>query len=72
VQQDLARIAGQHKGKHYVTTHPDGSVSATVALSRLEFLIVTENPDGSLSYGHATVDEEGQLSIRPAAGLPEK
>lgn len=71
LQRDLARLAGQHKGKHYVKTQPDGTVSATVALTKLEFLIATENPDGSLSYGHATVDEDGQLPIRPAADLPE-
>ena len=72
VQRDLARIAGEHKGKHYVRTRADGTVSATVALSKLQFLTATENPDGTLTFGHVTMDEDGNVSSRPATDLPEK
>lgn len=72
VQRDLARIAGEHKGKHYVRTRADGTVSATVALSKLQFLTAIENTDGTLTFGHATMDEDGNVSSRPATDLPEK
>jgi hypothetical protein len=70
-QRDLARLAGQHKDKPNIETRPDGTVSATVAVSKLVFLSVEETEDGGLSYGHASMDANGKVHIQPSK-LPEK
>jgi hypothetical protein len=70
-QRDLARIAGQHRGKPNQRTRADGTVSATVAVSKLAFLTVEER-DGRLTYGHSPMDADGKVSLRPANDLPEE
>lgn len=70
-QKDLARLAGKHKGKTRVHKQPNGTVSATVATTHLEFLTVRENEDGTLTFGHSTMDEDGNVSFQPADDLPE-
>ena len=70
-EQDLKRLAGQHYGKPNVRTEPSGAVAATVATSQLVFLTATVNEDGTVTIGHAALDEDGKLVVEPAA-LPEK
>ncbi len=70
-QRDLATLAGKNKGKLNVQTHANGATSATIALSKLAFLIVEENEDGSLSYMHATLDEDGNAIPSIAPSQPE-
>lgn len=70
-QQDLARLAGKQKGDPNVQTHPNGAVSATIAASKLVFLTVEENDEGSLSYGHTTMDDDGSVVHKPANSQPE-
>jgi hypothetical protein len=70
-QKDLARLAGKHKDDPNVQTHPSGAVSATVAVSKLAFLTVEQNEDGSLSFGHATMDEHGNIIPKSATSQPE-
>ena len=71
-QRDLARLAGQHKGKPNVRSRPDGTVSATVAVSKLAFLTVQETDDGELIYGHSSMDEDGNVTFTSPNVLPEK
>jgi hypothetical protein len=71
-RQDLARLAGPHEGKTFVKKRPDGTVSAVVATSRLVFLSVQEEEDGTLTFGHSTVGADGNLRFKPATDLPEK
>jgi hypothetical protein len=71
-QRDLARLAGQHRGKHYERTLPDGTVAATIAPSKLVFLTVHQNEDGELVYGHSVMDEDGKVAFEPVNPLPEK
>lgn len=71
-QRDLARLAGQQRGKPNVRSRPDGTVSATVAVSKLAFLTVQENEDGELVYGHSSLDEEGNVTFTSPNVLPEK
>ena len=71
-QRDLARLAGKHKDKPYTQKRPDGTVSATIAASKLVFLSVQQNDDGTLTYGHTSMKDDGSVSFEPATGLPEK
>lgn len=71
-QRDLARLAGKHKDKLYTHTRADGTVSATIGASKLVFLAVQENDDGTLSYGHTTMEGDGTVTFKPATDLPEK
>ena len=71
-QKDLARLAGKQKGNPNVQHHANGSVSATVGLSKLQYLTVQENPDGSRSYGHGKMDENGNVTLPAANSLSEK
>jgi hypothetical protein len=71
-QQDLARLAGPHKGKTFVNKRPDGTVSAVVATSQLVFLSAQQEDDGTLTFGHSTVGDDGNLTFEPATDLPEK
>ena len=71
-QKDLARLAGKNRGKPNVKQHDNGAVSATVALSKLQFLVVQENSDGSRTFSHAPLDENGNVMLPPVNNLPEK
>ena len=71
-QRDLARLAGQHKDKPNVRSRPDGTVSATVAVSKLAFLTVQETDEGELIYGHSSLDEDGNVTFTSPDALPEK
>lgn len=71
LQADLERITGKKPGKVEAQTHANGMVSANIAPSKLVFLTVQENEDGTLSYRHAELDEDGELSAQPDNSLPE-
>jgi hypothetical protein len=71
-QRDLTRLAGQHKDKPNVRSRPDGTVSATVAVSKLAFLTVQETDEGELIYGHSSMDEDGNVTFTTPTVLPEK
>jgi hypothetical protein len=43
-----------------VTTHENGMLSATMGLSAMKMLVVRQNPDGSVSYGHAATPEDAR------------
>ncbi len=36
-----------------ITTHANGMTSATLGVSAMKMLVVRQNPDGTVSYGHA-------------------
>lgn len=71
-QKELAKLAGKHKGNPNMQQHANGSVSSTVGLSKIQFLTVQENPDGSKSYGHGQLDENGNVTLPAATNLQEK
>jgi hypothetical protein len=71
-QRDLARLAGKHKDKPNVRSRPDGTVSATVAVSKLAFLTAQETDEGELIYGHSSLDEDGNVTFTSPDVLPEK
>ena len=55
-QSDVDRIAAERgvaEAESTVTTHENGMTSAVVGLSALKMLVVRQNEDGTLSYGHA-------------------
>ena len=47
-----------------VRTHDNGMISAQMGLEAMKMLIVRQNPDGSLSYGHAATDSEAAEFLR--------
>lgn len=58
---DKARIAAERgvpQAESTVTTDENGMKSAVVALSSLKMLVVRQNEDGTLTYGHAANQEE--------------
>lgn len=71
-QKDLAKMMGKNRGNSNVKQHANGSVSATVALSKMQFLVVQENPDGSRTFDHASLDENGNVNLPPVNSLPEE
>ena len=71
-QSDLAKLQGKNKGKLKQTQHANGAVSAPVALSKLQFLTVQENGDGTRSFNHQTMDESGNVSWESTNEWPEK
>jgi len=71
-QKDLARIAGKNRGNPNVKQYDNGAVSATVALSKMQFLVVHENPDGSRTFSHAPLDEDGNVALPEASTWPEE
>lgn len=70
-QKDLARIAGENKGKPMETTHSHGATSAVVALSKLQFLVAETDEDGNLVVNHGSLDENGNILTPSASELPE-
>lgn len=59
-QSDLERIAAERgvpEASATVTTR-DGVTSAVAGLSAMKMLVVRQNEDGTLSYGHAATDAE--------------
>jgi len=70
-QKDLARLTKKQRKQPQVRTLPNGATAATVGLSRLEFLVVETNEDGSLSFSHAPIDDDGNVVAPPAPSLPE-
>jgi hypothetical protein len=71
-QKDLARVAGKNKGNPNIQQHTNGAVSATIGLSKMQFLTVQENPDGSRSYAHGKMDENGKVILPKASSLAEE
>ena len=71
-QKNLAKMIGKNRGKPNVQEHANGSVSATIALSKLQFLTVQENPDGSRTFGHQQLDENGNVAMPSNNSLPEE
>lgn len=64
-QSDLERIAAERgvAAPEGTITTKDGMTSAVVGLSMMKMLVVRQNEDGSLSYGHAATDEEVETFI---------
>lgn len=71
-QNDLARMQGKNRGNQKSTKHANGSVSATVALSKLQFLTVQENADGTRNFSHQTMDEDGNVIWISSNDWPEE
>lgn len=71
-QKDLTKMIGKNKGNPNIQEHANGSVSATIALSKLQFLTIRENSDGSRSFSHEQLDENGNVMLPVAKNLAEK
>ena len=71
-QEYMAESAGKYRGNHNVQEHANGSVSATVGLSKQQFLTVQENADGSRTFNHVQPDENGNVLLPPTNNLAEK
>ena len=70
-QKDLARLARKQKKQPQMRTHDNGATSATVGLSKIRYLVVETNEDGSMSYGHAEMDDDGNIVTDSTASLEE-
>jgi hypothetical protein len=71
-QKDMDRLVGKNRGNVKQIKHPHGGVSSTIALKQLEYLMVRQNADGTISYGHAGMDEHGIVQQPTVNTLPEK
>lgn len=71
LKKDMARIAGPHQGKRYLRTEPSGAIAATVATSKLAFLVATRNPDGTISITHAGSAGDVLRTPTAASNAPE-
>lgn len=58
-QSDLERIAAERglAAPEGTVTTKNGVKSAVVGVSMMKMLVVRQNEDGTLSYGHAATDE---------------
>lgn len=52
-QEQLGAALGLAAPEGTVTTRADGTTSAVLGLSGMKMLMVRQNSDGSISYGHA-------------------
>lgn len=55
---NVAAIRGVAEAEATVTTHENGLTSAVVGLSALKMLVVKQNEDGTLTYGHVDSDAD--------------
>ena len=70
----LGAALGLPAAESTVTTNGSGMTSATVGLRGLKALVVRENADGSVSYGHVSTEAEARafLSGQSTTGLEEQ
>lgn len=73
-QEAMAAALGYPAAASTVTTHPNGMKSASMGLEAMKMLVVRQNPDGTLDYGHAGSAAEAQefLNSAGAAKLEEQ
>ena len=64
-QSDLERIAAERgvAAPEATVTTKNGMKSAVVGVSSMKMLVVRQNADGTLSYGHAATDEEVEAFV---------
>jgi hypothetical protein len=58
--EELAATLGVADPESTITTHDNGLTSAVVGVSALKMLVVRENEDGTLTYGHVSSEEEAE------------
>ena len=70
----LGAALGLPAAESTVSTDANGRTSATVGLRGLKTLVVRENADGSVSYGHVATKAEADafLSGQPKTGLEKQ
>lgn len=71
LQADLARLTRGKPIPQGSRTLPDGSVSAVVGTQNIQFLTVTLDEEGNATFGHSSMDEQGQIEPPAASDLPE-
>lgn len=59
-KEAMAATLGVADAASTVTTHENGMTSAVVGVSALKMLVVRQNADGTLSYGHVSSEEEAE------------
>ena len=59
----LGAAVGLPAPESTITTHANGMTSATMGISAMKMLVVRQNPDGSVSYGHAANAEDAKAFI---------
>jgi hypothetical protein len=60
---ELSATLGAAEAESTVTTHENGMMSAVVGASSMKMLVVRKNDDGTLSYAHASNEEEAQAFL---------
>ena len=58
--EELAATLGVADPESTITTHENGMTSAVLGLSAMKMLVVRENEDGTLTYGHVSTEEEAE------------
>ena len=70
---NLAATRGVADAEATVTTHENGMTSAVVGLSALKMLVVKQNEDGTLTYGHVDSDADAEEFVNSeTASTPEE
>jgi len=71
--EELGAALGYPSAESTVTTHENGMTSARMGLESMQMLVVRQNPDGTLSYGHAGSATGAEAFIKsPSAGNREE
>ncbi|MCH1490924.1 MAG: hypothetical protein L7T24_00075 [Luminiphilus sp.] len=69
----LGAALGYPSAESTVTTHENGMTSARMGLESMKMLVVRQNPDGTLSYGHAGSAAGAEAFVNnPSAGNREE
>lgn len=58
--EELAATLGVADPATTITTHENGMTSAVVGVSAMKMLVVRQNEDGTLTYGHVSTEEEAE------------
>lgn len=71
---ELAATRGVAEAEATVTTHENGLTSAMVGVSALKMLVVKQEEDGTLTYGHVSSEEavEEFVNSETTSGPAEK
>ncbi|MGB5345663.1 MAG: hypothetical protein WBN23_05815 [Woeseia sp.] len=59
-KESMNATLGVAAAESTVTTHENGMTSAVVGVSALKMLVVRQNADGTLSYGHVSSEKEAE------------
>ncbi len=65
-KESLGAALGLPAPESTVITRSDGTTGAVVGLSAMKMLVVRQNPDGSVSYGHAANQAEADAFVEAA------